>query len=108
MTGKGSIHKHGSSGSEVAGNLGAKFPGNAVNRSFDTLARRQFLQACPEILVSCADYLIASEVAHDCFLLAPPDDVDCLESILLGQLKHQFPTLDVAAVCRSQSPSLRV
>jgi hypothetical protein len=29
MTGKGSIDKHGSSGSEVAGNLGAKFSGNA-------------------------------------------------------------------------------
>ena len=47
MTGKGSIHKHGSSGSEVAGNLSAKFPGNAVNRSFNTLASGQFLQAGP-------------------------------------------------------------
>jgi len=56
MTGKGSIHKHGSSGSEVAGDLSAKFPGNAVNRSFNALARGQFLQACPEILVVCADY----------------------------------------------------
>ena len=79
MTGKGSIHKHSSSGSEVAGNLSAKFPGNAVNRSFNALTRGQFLQACPEILVGCADYLITSEVAYDCFLLAPPDDVDCLE-----------------------------
>ncbi len=35
--------------------------------------------------------LIDSEVAYDCFLLAPPDDVDCLESILLRQLKHQLP-----------------
>src|SRR5262245_66633504 len=91
MTGKGSIHKHRSSGSEVAGNLSAKFPGNAVNCSFNALARSQFLQACPEILVGCADYLIASEVAYDCFLLAPPDDVDCLKSILLRQLIHQLP-----------------
>ena len=45
MTGKGSIHKHGSRGSEVAGNLGAKVSGNAVNRSFNALARGQFLQA---------------------------------------------------------------
>jgi hypothetical protein len=37
-------------------------PGNAVNRSFNALARGQFLQACPEILVGCADDLIASEV----------------------------------------------
>src|SRR6202043_3413402 len=44
-----------------------------------------------EILVGCADYLIASEVAYDCFLLAPPDDVDCLESMLLRQLKHKLP-----------------
>ena len=91
MTGKGSIHKHRPSGSEVAGNLSAKFSGNAVNRPFNALARGQFLQACPEILVGCSDYLIASEVADDCFLLAPPDDVDCLESILLCQLKHQLP-----------------
>jgi hypothetical protein len=47
--------------------------GNAVNRSFNAVARGQFLQACPEILVGCADYLIASEVAYDCFLLAPPE-----------------------------------
>jgi hypothetical protein len=53
----------------------AKFPGNAVNRSFNAIARGQFLQACPEILVGCADYLIASEVANDSFLLAPPDDL---------------------------------
>src|SRR4030095_13056680 len=91
MTGESSINKHGSSGSEVAGNLSAKFPGNAVNCSFNDLARGQFLQARPEILVVCADYLIASEVAYDCFLLAPPDDVDCLESILLRQFKHQLP-----------------
>src|SRR5215475_14491242 len=91
MTGKGSIHKHRSSGSEVAGNLSAKFPGNAVNRSFNALARGQFLQACPEVLVICADDLIASEVAYECFLLTPPDDIDCLESILLRQLKHQLP-----------------
>ena len=91
MTGKGAIHKHGSSGSEVAGNLSAKFPGNAVNRSFNTFARGQFLQACPEILIVRGDYLIASEVPYDCFLLAPRDDVDCLESILLRQLKHQLP-----------------
>jgi hypothetical protein len=87
MTGKGSIHKHGASGSEVAGNLSAKFPGNAVNRSFNALARGQFLQACRESLVFCADYLIASEVAYDCFLLAPPDDVDRLESILLAPIE---------------------
>lgn len=73
MTGKGSIHKHGSSGGKVAGNLSAKFPGNAVNRSFNALARGQFLQACREILVGCADYLIAAEVAYDCFLLAPAE-----------------------------------
>src|SRR5689334_6484612 len=91
MTGKGSIHKHGSSGSEVAGNLSAKFTGNAVNRSFNALARGQFLQPCPEILVGCTDHLIASEVAYNCFLLAAPDDVDCLESKLLRQLKHQLP-----------------
>ena len=45
MTGEGSVYKHGSSRSQVAGNLSAKFPGNAVNRSFNTLARGQFLQA---------------------------------------------------------------
>jgi hypothetical protein len=83
--------QHGSSGSEVARNLSAKFPGNAVNRSFNALARGQFLYACPEILGGCADYLITSEVAYDCFLLAPPDDIDCLESILLRQLNHQLP-----------------
>src|SRR5262249_46786322 len=54
------------------------------------LARGQFLQACSEILVVCADYFIASEIAYDCFLLAPPDYVDRLESILPGQLKHQL------------------
>ena len=102
MTRKRSIHKHGSSGSEVACNLSAKFPGNAVNRSFDTLARGQFLQACREILVLRADYLIASEVAYHCFLLAPPDDVDCLESILLRQLKHQLP--DAGCSRRLQEP----
>src|SRR4051812_39145726 len=91
MTGKGSICKHGPTGNEVAGNLGTKFPGNAVNRSFNALARGQFLQARREIRVFCADYLIASEVEYDRFLLAPPDDVDCLESILLRQLKHQLP-----------------
>src|SRR5262245_51404166 len=91
MTGEGSIDKHGSSGSEVAGNLSAKFPGNAVNRSFKAVAPGQFLQACPEILAVCADHLIASEAAYDRFLLAPPDDVDCLKSILLRQLKHQLP-----------------
>src|SRR5262249_60931033 len=88
---KGYIHMHGSRGSEVAGNLSAKFPGNAVNRSFNALARGQVLQACPEILVVGADSLITSEVAYDGFLLAPPDDVDCLESILLRKLKHQLP-----------------
>jgi hypothetical protein len=67
MAGKGSIHQHGSSRSKVSGNLSAKFPGNAVNRSFNAFARGQFLQACPEILVGCADYLIASEVANDSF-----------------------------------------
>src|SRR5258707_4960214 len=91
MTGKGCIYKHRSTGSEVAVNLSAKFAGNAVNRSFNALARGQFLQACPEILVGCADDLVASEVAYDGFLLAPPDDVDCLESILLRQLQHQLP-----------------
>ena len=83
MTGKGSVHQHGSGGCEIAGNLSAKFPGNAVNRSFNALAYGQFLQACPEILVGRTDDLIASEVADDCFLFAPPDYVDCLESILL-------------------------
>ena len=72
MTGKGSIHEHGSGGSEVAGNLRAKFPGNAVNRSFNAVARSQFLQACPEILIVRGDYLVASKVPYDCFLLAPP------------------------------------
>src|SRR5215472_16443801 len=91
MTGKGSKHKHGSSGSEIAGNLSAKFPSDTVNRSFNALACGQFLQACPEILVGCADYLIAAKVADDRFLLAPSDHVDCLESILLRQLKHQLP-----------------
>jgi hypothetical protein len=71
MAGKGSIHHHGSSGSEVSGNLRANFPGDAVNRSFNAFARGQFLQACPEILVGCANYLIASEVADDRFLLVP-------------------------------------
>jgi hypothetical protein len=65
MTGEGSIHEHGSTRSEVAGNLSAEVPGNAVNRSFNALARRQFLQACPEVLVSCADDLVTSEVAYD-------------------------------------------
>src|SRR5262249_23924877 len=91
MTRKGSIDKHGSRGSEVAGNLSANFPGNTVNRPFNALAGGQFLQACPKILVGCADYLIASEVAYDGFLFAPPDDVDGLESILPRQLKHQLP-----------------
>jgi hypothetical protein len=98
MTGKGSIHKHGSAGSEVAGNRSAKFPGNAVNRSFYAGPRGQFLQACPEILVGCADYLIASQVAYDRFLLPAPDNVDCLESIFLRQLKHQLP--DAGCSCR--------
>src|SRR5262249_58985349 len=102
MTGKGSIHKHGSSVSEVARNLSAKFPGNAVNRSFNALARGQLLQSCREILVFCADYLIASKVAYDCFLLAPPDDVDCLESILLRHLKDQLP--DAGCSRRLQQP----
>ena len=65
MTGKGSVHQHGSRGSEVAGNLGAKVSGNAVNRSFNALARSQFLQARSQILVGRADDLIASEVAYD-------------------------------------------
>ena len=59
MTGEGSIYKHRSPGSEVAGNLSANVPRNAVNRSFNAFARSQFLQACPEILVGCADDLIA-------------------------------------------------
>jgi len=91
MTGKGSIYEHGSGGSEVAGDLSAKFPGNAVNRSFNAFACGQFLQACPEILVGGADELFASEVPYDGFLLAPPDDVNCLESILPRQLKHELP-----------------
>ena len=41
------------------------------------------MQACREILVGCADYLITSETAYDRFLLAPPDDIDRLESIVL-------------------------
>src|SRR5262249_46450931 len=108
MTGKGSIHKHGSSGSEVAGNLSAKFPGNAVNRSFNALALGQFLQACREILVFCADYLIASEVAYDCFLPAPPMTLIVLNRYCCANWSTNFPTLDAAAVCRSQSPSLRL
>ena len=91
MTGKGSIYNQGSSGSEVAGNLSAKLAGHAVNRSFNALARGQFLQPYPEIFVGCADYLIAAEVAYDCFLFAPSDDIDCFESMLLRQLKHQLP-----------------
>src|SRR5215813_9432304 len=102
MTRKGSIHKHGSSGSKVASNLSADFPGNAVNRSFNALASRQFLQACPEVLVGCADHLVASEIANYRFLLAPPDDVDCLESILLRQLKHELP--DAGCSRRLQEP----
>jgi hypothetical protein len=43
---------------------------------FNALARGQFLQARRKILVGRADNFIASEVAYDCFLLAPPDDVD--------------------------------
>jgi hypothetical protein len=65
MTGKGSIYKHGSSGSEVAGNLSANFPGNAVNGSFNALARGQFVQSCPEVLVGGADDLVTFEVACD-------------------------------------------
>src|ERR1700730_6864964 len=57
----------------------------------NALARGQFLQACPEILIGCADDLIASEVANNCFLLPPPDDVDCLESVMPHQLKHELP-----------------
>ena len=78
-------------GARLRGNLSAKFPGNTIYRSFNALARGQFLQACGEIRFFCADYFIASEVAYDCFLLAPPVDVDCLESIMLRQLKHQLP-----------------
>src|SRR3954452_10285069 len=51
MTGKRSTHKHGSTRSKVAGNLGAKVPRHAVDRSFNAVALGQFLQACPEILV---------------------------------------------------------
>jgi hypothetical protein len=65
MTGKGSIHKHGSSRSEVAGNFSTNVPGHAVNRSFNALTRRQFLQAYPEVLVGCAGDLVTSEVAYD-------------------------------------------
>ena len=102
MTGEGSVHKHGSSGSEVAGNLSAKFSGNAVNRSFDALARGQFLEARSEILVLRADNLIASEAAYDRFLLAPTDDVDCLKPILLRQLKHKLA--DAGGSGRLQEP----
>jgi hypothetical protein len=49
------------------------------------------LQACPEILAGCADELIASEVPYDGFLVASPDDVSCLKSILPLQLKHELP-----------------
>jgi hypothetical protein len=42
VTGKGPVHKHGSGGSEVAGDLSAKFPGDAVNRSFRRAALRAF------------------------------------------------------------------
>ena len=63
MTGKGSIHKYGSRWCKVASNLGAKLSGNAVNRSFNTLASGQFLQACPEILVNCAVEMAREGVA---------------------------------------------
>jgi hypothetical protein len=92
MTGKGSIHEHGSHGGEIAGNLGAKFSGNAVNRAFNALASGQFLEACPEILVGGADDLVACEIADNGFLLAPPDNVDCL--------------IDTAAPVRSTPPIL--
>jgi hypothetical protein len=64
MTGKGSIHKHGSAGSEVTCDLSADVPGNAVNCSFNALARGQFLQAYAKILVGCADDFVTSEVAY--------------------------------------------
>jgi hypothetical protein len=56
--------------------------------AFNAFARGQLLQACPQILGGCADYLVASEVANDQFQLAPPDDIDCLESISVRQAKH--------------------
>ena len=65
MAGECSIYKHGSSGSEVAGDLGAKVSCNAVNRSFNALTCGQLLKAYPEILVGRADDLIASEAAYD-------------------------------------------
>jgi hypothetical protein len=43
MTGQGPVHQHGSSGSEVAGNLSANFPGNTIDRSLNAFARGQFL-----------------------------------------------------------------
>ena len=89
-------------GARLRAKLSAKFPGNAVNRSFNTLAPRQFLQACPEILIVRGDYLIASKVPYDCFLLAPPDDVDGFESILLRQMKHELP--DAGCSRRLQEP----
>src|ERR1700753_4298267 len=91
MTGKSSIYQHGSGGGEVACNLSANFSCNAVNRSFNTFARGQFLQARPEILIVRGDDLIASKVPYDRFLLAASDNVDRLESILSRQLKHELP-----------------
>ena len=85
-----------------AGNLSAQVPGHTVNRSCNALARGQCLQACPEILVGGADDLVASEVADEGFLRAPPDDVDGLEAILLRQLQHQLP--DAGGRCRLEEP----
>ena len=33
---------------------------------------------------STADHLISSDVAYDCFLLAPTDDINCLKMKLFG------------------------
>ncbi len=59
-----------------------------INLHLSAIRRLADESAESKILVFRADHLIASEVAYDCFLLAPTDDVDCLESILLRQLKH--------------------
>src|SRR5262249_14214251 len=65
MTGKGSKQKYGSILGGVAGKPPDKFPSNTGNRSLNAPATGPILQACPEILVGCADYLIASEAAYD-------------------------------------------
>ena len=65
MTGKGAIHKHGSTWGKIACNLSSDVSCHAVDRSLNALARSQYLQAFPKVLVGRSDDLIASEVADD-------------------------------------------